>query len=82
LAGWRREVTKTSDCYKWLKKLMSSNIDEFYFKELPGKLKDKSMLHRAAASDLIKAIKIDNNGRKKWKLDRYQIRRIEDKYRY
>lgn len=78
MGSWRREVTKSSDCFKWLKKLISSNIDEFYFKDLPDKLKDKSMLHRAAASDLLKAIKIDNNSKKKWKLDRYQIRKIEN----
>lgn len=69
-------VTKKSDCFKWLRELLSLNIAEFKFGELPANLRNVSMLHRAAASGLLIGINIDNSGVKTWKLDMYGIMRI------
>jgi hypothetical protein len=75
----RARVTKTSDCFRWLRELISRNITEFQFRELPVNLKNLSMLHRATASGLLIETYIDNSGRKTWKLNMYEIMRIGDK---
>jgi len=36
------------------------------------------MLHRATASGLLKEVEKDNNGRKTWELNAYEISRIEE----
>lgn len=78
MGRWREKVTKKSDCFEWLRELISWNITEFKFKELPVKLKNNSMLHRAAASGLLIETNIDNNGVKTWKLNIYEIMRISE----
>lgn len=72
----KARVTKKSDCFMWLRELISRNISEFKFGELPANLKNISMLHRAAASGLLIEINIDNSGVKTWKLNIHEIMRI------
>lgn len=74
----KARVTKRSDCFRWLKELISSNIVEFKFGELPVNLKNVSMLHRAAASGLLLETNVDNSGVKTWKLNMHGIMRISD----
>lgn len=74
----KKRVTRRSDCFKWLMELISNNITAFQFRKLLASLKNLSMLHRAAASELLMETDVDNNGRKTWKLDMYQIMRIEE----
>ena len=76
----REKVTKKSDCFRWLKELKKRGFIKFQFNNLPASLKNLSMLHRAAASELIIDIEIDNNGRKTWELNIFEISRIEDGY--
>jgi hypothetical protein len=76
MGRWRAKVTITSDCFRWVKELISCGIIEFKFKELSAKLKNKSMLHRAVASDLLIEINIDNKGTKTWELNVREIMRI------
>lgn len=74
----RARVTKKSDCFKWLKELISCGITEFKFNKLPSNLKNSSMLHRAEASRLITKTKIDNNAVKTWKLNMHEIMKIDE----
>lgn len=72
----KARVSKNSDCFRWFRKLISRNIVEFKFCELPANLKNSSMLHRAAASGLLIETNVDNSGVKTWKLNKYEIMRI------
>ncbi len=74
----KARVTKRSICFEWLRKLISEKIFEFKFGELPEKLKNVSMLHRAAASGLLVDTNIDNSGVKTWKLNIHEIMRISE----
>lgn len=74
----KERVTRRSECFRWLMDLISNNITEFQFRALPVNLKNKSMLHRAAASGLLIETDIDNSGRKTWKLNMYGIMRISE----
>ena len=75
---WKAKVTKRSDCFRWLKELRSMGLTKFRFGCLPESLKNLSMLHRATASGLLKEVEKDNNGRKTWELNAYEISRIEE----
>lgn len=72
----KARVTRRSDCYRWLRELISYDIDEFVFGKLPEKLKNRSMLHRATASGLLVETNVDNSGVKTWKLNMHAIIRI------
>ena len=74
----RIKVTKKSDCFRWLKELKNRGFVKFQFNCLPASLKNLSMLYRAAASKLIIDVEMDNNGRKTWKLNIFEISRIEN----
>lgn len=80
MGTWIESATKKSYCFMWLIELISRDIIEFKFKDLPEKLKNKSMLHRAAASGLLTETNIDNNGVKTWKLNIYEIMRISEDF--
>jgi hypothetical protein len=74
----KARVTKKSECFMWLKRLISLNILEFKFGKLPTDLKNVSMLHRAAASGLLMETSVDNSGVKTWKLNMYGIMSISE----
>lgn len=77
MGNHQKKVTLKSGCFEWLKSLISSNIDEFYFRDLPQSLKDNRMLHRSASSRLLTVVKTDNNGVRKWKVNKFEISKIE-----
>ncbi len=74
--GCRATVTKRSDCYAWLLNLKNKGIIKFQLRTLPANLQDKAMIHKAAAYNLIKPIKIDEHGRKTWELNIFEISKI------
>lgn len=74
----KARVTKKSDCFRWLKELISRRVYEFEFRNLPEDLKNVSMLHRSAAFRLIIGTNVDNSGRKTWKLNMHGIMRISE----
>lgn len=56
------------DAQIWACKLKKRNILQFEYKDLPGELKDKAILHRARGEGLITSLGKNGKGRHLWRI--------------
>ena len=56
------------DAQIWICKLKKIGISQFEYKDLPGELKNKAILHRARGEGFIIGIGKNENGRRLWRI--------------